>query len=320
MGKLHNNLTKMDNIIKQLKSGAKHTKLSFSEKAEIRHALLAHVKQNPHTKSIFENYLIRSPFSMQNLRSKKITAGLVIGGLLLSGSVSFAAENALPGDVLFPIKTNVNEKVRGFAAVTPKAKAEWDVRLVERRIEEVEKISKDTSASLEKIALAEDYFDTYSKKVNERIEKLEKNKNKEDAILTAEQFSQMLLNHEDFSRSTKNNNDKKLNKNREERSTFNKEGLVSTTTVNAEDDMVDDDDSFKNVLRETRGEVEKKHKEMREKHDNEKNALSDQDIKSIIRDELRGNQSVRGQLEMRGPLQDEVRSKRERDQEKRNEN
>ena len=142
----------MDNIIKQLKSGAKGTKLSFSEKEAIRNTLLVHVKQNPSQRNIFENYSIRSPFSMESFRSKRVTAGIVILGLLLGGSVSFAAENALPGDALFPIKVNVNEKIRGAVAVTSKAKSEWDVRLVERRIEEVEKIAKDKSASPEKIA------------------------------------------------------------------------------------------------------------------------------------------------------------------------
>ena len=305
----------MDNIIKQLKNGAKHTKLSFSEKAAIRHTLLAHVKQNPPPKNIFENYSIPSPFSIGKLGSKKVTAGIVIVGLLLSGSVSFAAENALPGDMLFAVKTNINEKVRGAVAVTPKAKAEWEVRLVERRIEEVEKITNEENASAEKIALEEEYFDKYSKKVNERIKKLEENENKDDAILTAEHFSQMLLTHEDFNRNSKNKDKEKFNSNEDDR-TFEEEGLSDPVTEDDED--IAEELTFKNVIRETRGEVDKKHKEMKEKYDTEEGVSNDREKKSTRKERIQSAQRENSQKEGTGVIREEIRSHRDKDVEKGN--
>lgn len=61
-------------------------------------------------------------------------AGFVI---LALGATSVAAEGALPGDILYPIKVNVNESIRDALAVSDKAQAEWDARVAERRVEEV---------------------------------------------------------------------------------------------------------------------------------------------------------------------------------------
>jgi hypothetical protein len=65
-------------------------------------------------------------------------AALVAGTLvifLVSGT-SFAAEAALPGSPLYPVKVNVNEEVRAALALTPEAKADWDITRAERRLEE----------------------------------------------------------------------------------------------------------------------------------------------------------------------------------------
>ena len=42
--------------------------------------------------------------------------------VLASTGVSLAAEQALPGDFLYPIKVGVNERVQASLAATPKAK------------------------------------------------------------------------------------------------------------------------------------------------------------------------------------------------------
>lgn len=69
--------------------------------------------------------------------------------LLLAGSGSIAAENAVPGDFLYPVKVTVNEEVRGALSVSSKAKAEWNARLVERRLEEAEKLAAEARLDAE---------------------------------------------------------------------------------------------------------------------------------------------------------------------------
>ncbi len=57
---------------------------------------------------------------------------LVLGG----GMTSAAAEAALPGDVLYPVKVHVNEIVKAALASSPEAKAQFQTQLVQRRLAE----------------------------------------------------------------------------------------------------------------------------------------------------------------------------------------
>ena len=56
--------------------------------------------------------------------------------LAVGGGTAAAAEGALPGDMLYPIKVHVNEEMRATLTVSPKAKADWQVSRAERRLEE----------------------------------------------------------------------------------------------------------------------------------------------------------------------------------------
>jgi len=66
---------------------------------------------------------------------------LVIIALLVGGGTSVAAQSALPGDVLYPVKVNVNENVQGWFAVSSEAKATWNANRAENRLTEAEKLS-----------------------------------------------------------------------------------------------------------------------------------------------------------------------------------
>lgn len=66
-----------------------------------------------------------------------LTSASVMGVLMLStGGITYAAESAVPGDLLYPIKTQLNEPVQGFFHFSPEAKMEWQMEQMERRLEE----------------------------------------------------------------------------------------------------------------------------------------------------------------------------------------
>lgn len=69
-----------------------------------------------------------------------VALALIIA-LALGGGVSFAAENAVPGDALYVVKTEVNENVRAALAVSAEADARWHVKAAERRLQEAERLS-----------------------------------------------------------------------------------------------------------------------------------------------------------------------------------
>lgn len=61
--------------------------------------------------------------------------------LLLGSGISYAAESALPGQVLYTVKVHMNERVRGSLARSSRSRAHWQVRLAERRLEEGEALA-----------------------------------------------------------------------------------------------------------------------------------------------------------------------------------
>lgn len=82
--------------------------------------------------SVWESYIKEKKF---------IPALSIVGILVLSGGASLFAEQALPGDSLYSLKVNVNENVRGLAAVTPEAKAKFALEVTGRRLQEAATLS-----------------------------------------------------------------------------------------------------------------------------------------------------------------------------------
>jgi len=227
----------MENIIKQIKKGAKQTHLTPLEKSEIRSALLRHVKASPVSGAAFSGAIL-SLFSISNFRNKKTISAFVIGGLLFGSSVSFAAEGTVPGDALFPIKIHVNEAVRGAMMVSPKAKADWEIQLGKRRLEEVEKLAASPILVPQAQHEAQQNLVSYTQHVEDRISKLESDNDGENALDVAASLSNLLDVHEQILR-----------------------GLSS-------------DDKDLEKVREFRGEAEKKHKDLMVKYYKEDNEVN----------------------------------------------
>ena len=59
----------------------------------------------------------------------------------LSGGTAAASSNALPGDALYPVKVNVAEKVSGVFKFSDEGRAEYKLKLAERRLEEAERLA-----------------------------------------------------------------------------------------------------------------------------------------------------------------------------------
>lgn len=106
-------------------------KIFKKEADESFHKIISHSQYAPTSRRLFRHRMF-SPLW--------VTASMVI--LLVAGSgVSFAAQGSLPGDVLYPVKVNVNEKVQTALAFTPKAKVQVEQSLAETRIEEAETLA-----------------------------------------------------------------------------------------------------------------------------------------------------------------------------------
>lgn len=104
--------------------------LSAAERARMRSVLEAYMAMKP----------IRGTGPMLS-RSyvfwlRPVTAFAVVALLTSSVGVSYAAEGALPGDLLYPIKVSVNEPIAGAMAVSSSAKATWAASVAGERVKE----------------------------------------------------------------------------------------------------------------------------------------------------------------------------------------
>lgn len=186
----------MKNMLKEISKNAEKVQLSSAEKNSMREALVSYVRLNPVvTPTPYVSMF--SSIKKNTFRNNKTLPILVTLGILMGGSVSFAAEGATPGDALYPIKIYVNESARGVVAFTPESRARWGVRLVERRLEEIEKITLREGIALPVLEAAESNFEKYTERVNTRIVRLEDRGDKEKALALSERLAQGIQEHEE---------------------------------------------------------------------------------------------------------------------------
>ncbi len=71
-----------------------------------------------------------------------VTTFILLAVVASSAGVSKAAQGSLPGDLLYPIKTQVNEKIQTVLAVTPEKKAKIESKITTVRLQEAEALTK----------------------------------------------------------------------------------------------------------------------------------------------------------------------------------
>lgn len=105
----------------------------------------------------------------------------IIIALLLGGETSFAAEGALPGDVLYPIKIHVNENVQELVAVSDEAEAKVQAKFATRRLEEAEKLAVSGRLNAKTSADLRALFQDHSEKSKKHQTKVKERNNANEA-------------------------------------------------------------------------------------------------------------------------------------------
>lgn len=120
--------------------------LTRSEKTSIRKTLSLFIQKNHvrneapnrHGFEIHQRSFL-TPFNW--LMPKTAMPIILVITLFVGATASYAADESLPGELLYPMKLNVNETVRGAFSFSTENKADWEVRILERRLEELEKLA-----------------------------------------------------------------------------------------------------------------------------------------------------------------------------------
>ncbi len=150
---------------KKIKQDFKTTQLSLSEKSVLLKSINLYMTENPIEKMVF---------SFDLLLTKNYMIPAIIIALLVatSGGTVMAAENSLPGDPLYAVKLNVNEKVMSALAVSDDAEADVQAKLAERRLNEYNKMLEKNKWSAEKEQQMTDRLQQYQDKTLALIERL----------------------------------------------------------------------------------------------------------------------------------------------------
>jgi len=123
----------------------RNLKLSSDARLRMRDELSAYadmhaVRMVEENRSIskIQNNSVFALFTSYKLRPMK--ASLLIALMIGTGGTSFAAQGALPGEFLYPVKVHVNENFRSALAIGVDAEAELQTKLLAERIKEAEEL------------------------------------------------------------------------------------------------------------------------------------------------------------------------------------
>ena len=121
----------------QLKKQLEGIRLSASERERVDGVLAEYRAHHPAgTPSVEPSFAHYHSWFAAHRFVAAVAVALVL--TFAGGTISYAAEGALPGDVLYPVKVGVNEPLRGALARTPEGKALFEVEKVSRRLAEAE--------------------------------------------------------------------------------------------------------------------------------------------------------------------------------------
>lgn len=129
----------------QLKKYAEKVRLKAAERRELRERILTYMEYHPlpKQKGIIEEKIESERFVMVHFNTiyTRIAAGVC--AVLLLIVIPVAAERSVPGDVLYLVKTGINEGIQAQFANSPYEKVALETKLMERRIAEARLLAQE---------------------------------------------------------------------------------------------------------------------------------------------------------------------------------
>lgn len=209
----------MQNLFTKLKN----EKLSESEKQIMFNRLNSFIDENPIQTVWYKNIgnKIVSPFQDGFLLHHKMLASAFVIVILISatGGTSIVANSSVPGNLLYTVKINLNEKVETFTAISPEAKAVVEAKHIDERLSEAEILSTQNKLNDMIKSQIETKFSQDLQKTMIRIDTLDTNGNTDSAKKVKVDIEKSLQKHKEVvdeilkkreSKSIENGADKKI--------------------------------------------------------------------------------------------------------------
>jgi Domain of unknown function (DUF5667) len=131
----------MKRFSEQLKKKSESIRLRASEKAELQSRIVAFMEYHPLPSAVKNSPVPKGKVSIEPYRliavpRHHIRNFIGAAAMLFVVVVPAIAENAIPGDILYPVKVNVTEEIRGQLNTNAYDKVVWETTRLQRRVSE----------------------------------------------------------------------------------------------------------------------------------------------------------------------------------------
>lgn len=187
----------MKRVSQKIQIASREITLTEAKKATLRKRVVVYMEHQPlrtnarQTPSSSSSFFAQFLFGMRHYTAATLMLALVIG----TTGVTFAAEETVPGDVLYAIKVHFNEEVVEALSFGQEAKTNWEVKRAERRLAEASELAVNGELTEAVSAEVAERFAEHSQRIQAETTEIES----EDPVLAAEmstQFEDALLAHE----------------------------------------------------------------------------------------------------------------------------
>ena len=188
-------MSTFEQFISILKSQLRELRLSDAARGKLRGTLAAYADLHTVPESVAA---IRATFferiSLALLRTGMAILVLAVG----SGTVAYASGNALPGDMLYPVKVRVVEPLETALLVAPETRATWNAILAERRLAEAAALATNDSLDAETRVYLEERFAYHAAQSDTAAEEVDVRGDSEAALAVRSDLEARLAAHADL--------------------------------------------------------------------------------------------------------------------------
>ncbi|MDB5244949.1 MAG: hypothetical protein JWN90_54 [Parcubacteria group bacterium] len=172
--------------------------LSESSRTRMREELSAYVDLHAHAGPAISSVPTPSPFfSYFSAGFFRISAALVVLISMLGGT-AYAANDALPGTTLYPVKLNLTEPVQTALIPSTEGKAAWHAILAERRLEEATDLAVAGKLDTATQGTIADNFTSHVQDSSEAATQLQQEGNVTAALSVRSDLEARITAHEDI--------------------------------------------------------------------------------------------------------------------------
>jgi Domain of unknown function (DUF5667) len=202
----------MQKLFNKIKDVYKKTTLSLTERDQIDQTVMKFVDSHPITNKSKSHNLKNAFFVFKNWKHNftQATVAIVVI-LIIMTSVTYAAQDSLPGDLLYSTKTNVIEKIETALKFSNLQKAKVITQQINRRLEEVDKLVQNSDTiSDQKIQIITEHISRHERDIYRITQSLKEKNNLEAIQKLNNDLEEVVDSYDLYLTNTQNNKTTKL--------------------------------------------------------------------------------------------------------------